>query len=61
MVIQVDFDLAMTVLSHKLLRLLAHDLPPGYRRLTPRSLLDSRGSSPTPRRSLSPRNAARSH
>ena len=40
MVIQVDFDLAMTVLAYNLLRLLAHDLPPSYRRLTPRSLFE---------------------
>ncbi len=40
MVIKLDFDLAMTVLAYNLLRLLAHDLPPGYRRLTPRSLFE---------------------
>ena len=38
MVIKVDFDLTMTVLAYYLLRLLARDLPPGYRRLTARSL-----------------------
>ena len=40
MVIKVDFDLAMTVLAYNLLRLLALDLPPGYQRLTPRSLYE---------------------
>ncbi len=40
MVIKVDFDLAMTVLAYNLLRLLARDLPPGYQRLTPRSLYE---------------------
>ena len=40
MVIQVDFDLAMTVLAYNLLRLLALDLPPAYRQLTARSLYD---------------------
>ncbi len=38
LVIQVDFDLAMTVLAYNLLRLLALDLPPGYRQLTARTL-----------------------
>ena len=40
MVIKVDFDLTMTVLAYNLLRLLALDLPPGYRRLTARSLYE---------------------
>ena len=40
MVIKVDFDLAMTVLAHNLLRLLALDLPPGYQQLAPRSLYE---------------------
>ena len=40
MVIKVDFDLAITILAYNLLRLLACDLPPGYRRLTARSLYD---------------------
>ncbi len=40
MVIKVDFDLAMTVLAYNLLRLLALDLPPGYRHLTARTLYD---------------------
>ena len=40
MVIKVDFDLAITVLAYNLLRLLARDLPPGYQRLTPRSLYE---------------------
>ena len=40
MVIKVDFDLAMTVPACNLLRLLARDLPPGYRQLTARSLYD---------------------
>lgn len=39
-VIKVDFDLTMTVLAYNLLRLLAAALPPGYRRLTARSLYD---------------------
>ena len=37
---KVDFDLAITILAYNLLRLLACDLPPGYRRLTARSLYD---------------------
>ena len=40
MVIKVDFDLAVTVFAHNLLRLLALDLPDGYRRLTARPLYD---------------------
>ena len=40
MVIKVDFDLTMTVLAFNLLRLLALDLPPGYRRLTARNLYE---------------------
>ena len=40
MVIKVDFDLAVTVFAHSLLRLLALDLPDGYRRLTARPLYD---------------------
>ena len=40
MVIKVDFDLAMTVLAYNLLRLLALDLPPGYRQLTARTLYE---------------------
>ena len=40
MVIKVDFDLAVTVLAHNLLRLLALDLPAAYRRLSARSLYD---------------------
>ena len=38
MVIKVDFDLAVTVFAHNLLRFLALDLPDGYRRLTARPL-----------------------
>ena len=40
MVIKVDFDLTMTILAYNLLRLLALDLPPGYRHLTARSLYE---------------------
>ena len=40
MAIKVDFDLATTVVAYNLLRLLALDLPPGYRQLTARSLGD---------------------
>ena len=40
MVIEVDFDLAMTVLACNLLRLLALDLPHGYRHLSARSLCE---------------------
>ena len=40
MAIKADFDLTMTIVAHNLLRLLACDLPPGYRRLTARSLCD---------------------
>ena len=40
LVVKVDFDLAMTVLAYNLLRLLALDLPPGYRQLTARTLYE---------------------
>ena len=41
MVIKVDFDLAMTVLAYNLYRLLALELPPGYRHCTPQTLFES--------------------
>ena len=41
MVIQVDFDLAMTVLAYNLYRLLALELPPVYRQSTPQTLLET--------------------
>ncbi len=41
MVIKVDFDLAMTVLAYNLYRLLALELPAGYRHGTPRTLFES--------------------
>ena len=41
MVIKVDFDLAITVLAYNLSRLLARDLPPGYRHRTPQTLFES--------------------
>ena len=40
MATKVAFDLAVTVLGHNLLRLLALGLPAGYRRLSARSLYD---------------------
>lgn len=41
MVIKVDFDLAMTVLAYNLYRLLALELPAGYRHCTPLTLFES--------------------
>lgn len=41
MVIKVDFDLVMTVLAYNLYRLLALELPPGYRHCTPQTLFES--------------------
>ena len=41
MVIKVDFDLAMTVLAYNLYRLLALELPAGYRHCTARTLFES--------------------
>ena len=41
MVIKVDFDLAMTVLAYNLYRLLALELPPGYRHGTALTLFES--------------------
>ena len=38
--IQVDFDLAMTVTAYNLCRLLALDLPPGHSRMTARTLFE---------------------
>ena len=41
MVIKIDFDLAMTVLAYNLYRLLALELPPGYRHCTAQTLFES--------------------
>ena len=41
MVIKVDFDLTMTVLAYNLYRLLALELPAGYRHCTPLTLFES--------------------
>ena len=41
MVIKVDFDLAITVLAYNLYRLLALELPPGYRHCTALTLFES--------------------
>ena len=41
MVIKVDFDLVMTVLAYNLYRLLALELPPGFRHCTPQTLFES--------------------
>jgi len=41
MVIKVDFDHVMTVLAYNLYRLLALELPPGYRHCTPQTLFES--------------------
>ena len=41
MVIKVDFDLALTVLAYNLYRLLALDLPPGYRHCTALTIFES--------------------
>ena len=40
MVIKVDFDLTITVLAYNLYRLLALDLPPGFRHYTSQTLFE---------------------
>ena len=56
MVIKVDFDLVMTVLAYNLYRLLAFELPPGFRHCTPQRC-SSRCSNPPPISSSTPNSA----